>query len=343
MPYTVRYLHLLVISFVCVWQFATTQLLNLSIAQNVAETISCIMLVNSFSFLVVDVVWKRKDVKIARNTARFILAICVVTAASAGIQYVVAITLFESDVAYLAQFVRIMPWRFTMWAMMYALIALFFINEYMIEKYEKKLTTEAVLRDQLKEAELEFLRSQINPHFLFNSLNLLSSLIVLDPDKANEMVIKMSDYLRYSLSNKEEFRRFDDELTNVDRFLEISKTRFGSKLQYSSEVSKDALNTKIPFMILQPIIENAVKYGVSKNIDTTEVKIKAHLVDKMLKIEVCNNYSDEPKNEEESLGIGLKNIRERLKIYFENEKLMSMESKDGMFVVRLSIPQTEEK
>lgn len=339
-------MHLVVIICICLWQFAMLKSLNISVLETIVEAVTSIAMINIFSFLIASRIWFGENKNHIRYSIRFLLAMCfmmLITLITVGIQYFIVIHAFPYDVHYINSLENMLPWRIVMWLMAYGLMTTFFANIHIFEEYEKKRDMETALREKLKEAELKSLRAQINPHFLFNSLNSLSSLTILDPERANEMVLKISEYLRYMLSHEgTEIRRFSDELKNIDRYIEISKVRFGSKLRYSTEISADAATTGIPFMILQPIIENAIKYGVSANPDVTELKISANVSDNTLIIKISNNYVEVPKEDEEGLGIGLKNIRERLKLYYGKDDLMTIEETENLYIVLFKIPQNLE-
>ncbi|MCD4769920.1 MAG: histidine kinase, partial [Bacteroidales bacterium] len=143
----------------------------------------------------------------------------------------------------------------------YAVVILTYYLLISIENINRKNIREANLEKLLKETELMMLRSQINPHFLFNSLNSISSLTITNPEKAREMVIKLSDFMRYALSQKEDrIVPLKTELENMNLYLEIEKVRFGEKLVLKESVEEATLKVRVPNMILQPLYENAIKH-----------------------------------------------------------------------------------
>ncbi|HKJ43932.1 MAG TPA: histidine kinase, partial [Sunxiuqinia sp.] len=146
---------------------------------------------------------------------------------------------------------------------MYTIYVVFFyaINYY--QSLKEKIKKEAELKALIREAELSALKSQINPHFLFNSLNSVASLTISDPEKAQEMVINLSTFMRYSLQHdQDESVSLKDELENIKLYLSIEKVRFGKKLNPEFEIEEGCHDCQIPNMILQPLFENAIKYGV---------------------------------------------------------------------------------
>jgi two-component system, LytTR family, sensor kinase len=143
----------------------------------------------------------------------------------------------------------------------YALVVLaFYLFQSLMNLSEKK-AREAKLENIVKETELRLLRSQINPHFLFNSLNSISSLTITDPEKARDMIVKLSEFMRYALSRKDEqLVTLRSELENLRLYLEIEKIRFGDRLTIDELIEEDCLDFRIPVLLLQPLYENAIKH-----------------------------------------------------------------------------------
>ncbi len=195
------------------------------------------------------------------------------------------------------------------------------------------------MRTLVREAELNMLKTQINPHFLFNSLNSISLLINRDQNRAREMIIKLSDFLRYSLRfGEEEQIQLKDELENMDRYLDIEKIRFGNKLLYEKNVENIALNLPIPNMILLPLLENAVKHGVYESLDPVHIQLVVKKEGRILMIEVKNEYDPESISLK-GAGIGLKNIKERLLLLYGRCDLINYSAENGVFKVNLIIPE----
>ena len=135
------------------------------------------------------------------------------------------------------------------------------------------------------------LRSQINPHFLYNCLNSVSSLTITDPDKAREMIIKLSDFMRYALSKKDEQPvSFRSELENLRFYLDIEKVRFGDRLSFDEKIDEKCLETQMPVMLLQPLYENAVKHGVYESTECVRITTEGKLTEGYLEITISDNY-----------------------------------------------------
>lgn len=223
--------------------------------------------------------------------------------------------------------------------MLYLVYVLFFYAVNYYQGFREKLINESRLKSLIKEAELHALKSQINPHFLFNSLNSISSLTITDPGKAHEMVINLSSYMRYSLKHLQtEKVTLREEIKNNQYYLQIEKVRFGDKLNALFEIDENCLKTKIPNMILQPLYENAIKYGVYETTETVDILTRATCIDDLLEITITNNY-DSDIVAEKGEGIGLRNIRDRLQIIYGSSRLLKVEDKKDKFIVTLLVPQ----
>ena len=174
----------------------------------------------------------------------------------------------------------------------------------------------------LKYSELKALQSQINPHFLFNVLNTMTSLIRANPEKAREVTIDLSNYLRYNLDNNVKSVELIKELNQVDTYIKIEKVRFGDKLNILYDVDESLYNFQIPSLIIQPLVENSIKHGILKKRDNGCVKIIIKKIDKDIEITI----EDDGVGIEQSIidnldkqikeNIGLKNVHQRLKLLY---------------------------
>ncbi len=206
------------------------------------------------------------------------------------------------------------------------------------DKHEKRITK------LLKETELEALKSQINPHFLFNSLNSIHALTRSNPEKASEMILQLSDYMRYSLNQQgTSLTTLKHEISNLDKYLAIEKIRFGDKLNYTLTTDDGSLTMKIPPMLLQPLFENAIKHGLYSLSEGFFLKIDIVSLDKKLVIKITNNYDKNYPSKERN-GLGLNNVKNRLLNIFGRADLISIQTDDinGLYTVLLNIPQYEQ-
>lgn len=253
--------------------------------------------------------------------------------------YMILIAIFPDNLAFIESLDNSIPTRVGIGFLIYILLTL---NYYLIiyyQNFKDKLTRESELKALVKESELSSLKSQINPHFLFNSLNSISSLTMISPEKAQEMVVNLSEFLRYSLSNKKEtLTSFDEELKNLDRYLLIEKIRFGKRLNVKQHINNDSLSLLLPGLILQPIIENAVKYGIYESIDESDISISSRIVNKDLEVQVYNDY-DPDFLVKKGAGIGIKNVMSRLKILYGRDDLIHIDKSNNIFKITLLFPQ----
>lgn len=220
------------------------------------------------------------------------------------------------------------------------LALLLYLFIYYRDNQEKKLKEHELIR-QVRDAELQTLKSQINPHFLFNSLNSIASLTISDPEKAHEMVIALSDFLRYALRfQKNDKVKLEEELAHLLLYLKIEKIRFGEKLIYNFDVEKACLNLLLPNLLLQPLFENAVKYGVYEASEPVNISLAGKIAGGMLELILANDYDPEaiPRKGE---GIGLKNIRERLLLTYQSNQLIKIVKLERQFIVTITLPIEE--
>lgn len=258
-----------------------------------------------------------------------------------GITYLFLATTFRENQAYINYLRESIPWRLPIGLLYYFLIVLLYNLIIYYQNFKEKVTSEGELKALIKESELNSLKSQINPHFLFNSLNSISSLTIISPEKAREMIIKLSEFLRYSLSKDEEhLTTLGQEINNVNRYLDIEKIRFGNRLNIITKIGNECFGKKLPWLILQPVVENAIKYGVYENIEESLIELSCWCTSEVLRLSIRNNFDSEliiKKGE----GIGLQNIRHRLKIIYNSDNLLKINDENGIFEVIFTFPQTE--
>jgi two-component system LytT family sensor kinase len=233
------------------------------------------------------------------------------------------------------------PWRFFNGVLYYSIIILIYYLYIYYNSFKEKLTKESALKALVKETELSLLKSQLNPHFIFNSLNSISSLTITDPGKAQEMVIKLSSFLRYALEqNANKLIPLGEELENCMLYLEIEKTRFGSKLLFEKEISEEGKIALVPNMILQPLLENAIKYGVCESTSPVTISLKCEKENANY-FHICiSNTFDSNNIVKKGQGIGIKNVKERLYLVFGKKDLIKISGSDNLFSVNLYIPIT---
>ncbi len=214
-------------------------------------------------------------------------------------------------------------------------------------RIERKLEEQELL---LMRARVDALISQINPHFLFNTLNTVSSLVRFDPDTARTVVLKLSNILRRRLKTQVHFLPLKQELDFIDDYLDIEVVRFGrEKLQIRKEIDPNTLDMVVPSMILQPLVENAIRHGIGPKIEGGTITLRARRSSGRLAVEVIDDglgISDERRPEVFESGIGIRNVHERLKVLYGQEFSFRIESQLGKgTAIRLEFPEvaTSEK
>jgi sensor histidine kinase YesM len=278
-----------------------------------------------------------KPLKIFFNHA---IASFVVTGIWLWLNYSILFEVASQSNDYYKFFSDTILWRTIIGILIYSVFVIFHYTMLYYESYNEKLERESELKTNVVEAELRNLRFQINPHFIFNSLNSISSLTISNPSKASEMTIQLSDFLRYALSKSESnFNTLREELKNINLYLNIEKIRFGDKFSYIQNVSDELLDHEIPSMILQPIFENAIKHGVYESLQPIQLKLECVKRDNRLSIRLENNFESE-SNQNKGEGVGLKNIKDRLKLIYGYDGLLSTKKENNIFVVEIIIPQT---
>lgn len=217
------------------------------------------------------------------------------------------------------------------------LVSIIYIIIY-YNNFKQKLLQESKLQALIKENELRTLKYQINPHFIFNSLNSISALTVTNPEKAREMTIKLSEFLRGTLKrNDKQMNPLSEELNNIRLYLDIEKVRFEGKFGYNENIKEKCSKVPVPSMILQPLIENAIKHGVYESTEKVNINLNCEYKNGFLILAVSNDF-DPDSVTRKGEGIGLLNIKERLKLLYGKENLVNIKKEDSVFSVTILIP-----
>jgi two-component system LytT family sensor kinase len=198
----------------------------------------------------------------------------------------------------------------------------------------------------LLHARMEALQNQINPHFLFNTLNSISSLVRFDPDTAREVISKLATILRRLLNNTDSFVPLREEVEFIDNYLDIEVVRFGNdKLRVVKELAADSLDVMVPSMLLQPLVENSIKHGLASKVEGGSIHLRSRLSDSGLVIEVEDDgvgmaATQMPEaGSARGTGIGMANISERLQVLYGDTARMTIDSHEGKgTLVRIRLP-----
>ena len=204
------------------------------------------------------------------------------------------------------------------------------IQVWNINRTEKKLEQQQL---RLNEARLAAHSSQINPHFLFNTLNSVASLIRLDPDQARQVVYKLSKILRRLLRQQDNLTTLGEELSFIDDYLAIEMVRFGDKLRFVKEVEPETLDLLVPSMLLQPLVENSIRHGLASKVDGGTIRVRGRRIGHQLQIVVEDDGVGIPEARLarmfEQGGIGVNNVNERLKVLYGDNYRMWIDSRPG--------------
>ena len=227
-------------------------------------------------------------------------------------------------------------------ALLAAWTALYYgINYFLL--LEDEIRTRERLESQASTAQLAMLRYQLNPHFLFNTLNSISTLVLLkQTERANAMLARLSSFLRYTLANEPTAKvTLAQEVETLKLYLEIEKMRFEDRLRPHFKIESETIGARLPSLLLQPLIENAIKYAVTPNENGADIWITAHREGQAVRIEVADNGSGEGSDlaASPSTGVGLANIRDRLtQAYGPAHGFTTRENDKGGFSVIIEIP-----
>lgn len=208
-----------------------------------------------------------------------------------------------------------------------------FKRMYLLQQHSLNLEKEKL------EAELKFLKSQIHPHFLFNTLNNLYALTLKKSDKAPEMVIQLSNLLEYTLySGKESEVGLNEELKQIRGYIDLEKLRFGDRLNITTEIDGNVDGLNIAPLLLLPFVENSFKHGASTDLRSPFIDIKVNVKDNLLNFSISNSRGTEvQKNESYKEGIGLKNVKRRLELLYPRKHTLEITQNNDVFNVNLTL------
>ncbi len=217
------------------------------------------------------------------------------------------------------------------------MISILWFNQLEQKEFEERKTDAEKLA---KEAELFKLRQQLQPHFLFNSLNSINALIGSRPEEARKMVQQLSDFLRGTIKKEEaQWVTLQEELQYLQLYLDIEKVRFGNRLTTEINIDENNFQLKLPALLLQPIVENAIKFGLYDTTGETLIQLYASKEENNLVIKVTNPYDPETSSPKQGAGFGLKSIQRRLYLLFARTDLLNTDAKENIFTTIVKIPQ----
>lgn len=306
----------------------TSQIVFLS-----CEAIACLLLTHALRQFINR--WRWFNLGMVTLIPRVVLGVLILAIALYIVRILISFPLgqYNSEIAY-------DPIRFIGLTLVFAVIffiwsVLYFVYNY-FERYNKSLKLEA----SVKEIELSNLKSQLNPHFIFNAMNSIRALIDENPEKSKQAVNQLSNILRSSLATgKKGLTRFEDELKIVKDYIGLEQIRFEERLKASFEIDDESLDFLVPPLMIQTLVENGIKHGVSKLTEGGSIFLKTTVVNDRMKIQVRNSgvyINGERRNSD---GLGLENTRQRLKlIYGEDASFKILAEKNNFVLAEIEIP-----
>lgn len=249
--------------------------------------------------------------------------------------------LFKTDNTYIYLLSNSLTIRYITGLLMIGCMSMICLLWYTLQEQRENDQRKEAAEQMAKDAELLKLRQQLQPHFLFNSLNSISALAGSQPEKARHMIQQLSDFLRGTLKKEEhQHVSLEEEIHHLQLYLDIEKVRFGHRLQTTMTLQEGTGQLRIPVLLLQPVVENAIKFGLYDTTGEVLISIKASLLENnILCVEVQNPYDHETAGMTRGTGFGLASIRRRLYLLFARNDLLQTASDNSFFTTKLLIPQ----
>lgn len=215
--------------------------------------------------------------------------------------------------------------------------AIYFTWNY-VEKNRQLLIQQLTMESELKDLEIKTIKANLQPHFIFNALNSIRALIDEDPVRAREAVTKISNILRSSIAKKEEADTLENEINLVEDYLALEKIRFEERLQFDKHIAPEVLPIKIPTMMLQTLIENAIKHGIAAHESGGIIKLEAFLNNQLLTIKIKNTGLLNPQTiHQDSLSFGLNASKQRLGHLYPGKSSLKIEQENDLVVTTITI------
>jgi signal transduction histidine kinase len=232
------------------------------------------------------------------------------------------------------------PIRLAVGMLLLAFVTLMHVLWYTLQQHREDDKRKSELEQLAREAELYHLKEQLHPHFLFNSLNSINALIGSKPEAARSMIQELSDFLRGTLKHDhKQWQSLSEELQHLELYLGIEKVRFGHRLQTAVHCEEGLDEARIPAMLLQPVVENAIKFGLYDTTQPVLISIDAKMAGNQLVIEVTNPFDPETVSRKKGTGFGLRSVERRLHLLFAQPGLLTTRVQDNYFTTTLKIPQ----
>lgn len=248
--------------------------------------------------------------------------------------------IFSSDAHYLVSLKQTSGFRYGITFLLIGCMAMMSLLWYTQEEQKTMQERKADAERLTREAELFKLRQQLQPHFLFNSLNSISALTGSQPEKARHMIQQLSDFLRGTLKkDDQQWSTLEEEVQYLELYLDIEKVRFGHRLQSNIIYNEEVKLLKLPSLLLQPVVENAIKFGLYDTTGDVLITLEARKENNYLKIAVQNPFDPETSQPLKGTGFGLSSIQRRLFLLFARNDLLITKKDNINFITTILIPQ----
>lgn len=261
-----------------------------------------------------------------------------------GVSHAILTSLLVNEAGYFA-FLRLsMPVRFCIGLLLLGFTALVSMLWYNIDEQQENEKRKNNAEKLARDAELYNLRQQLQPHFLFNSLNSISALVCAEPEQARKMIQQLSDFLRGSIKKDEQSRvPLSEELEYLQLYLDIEKVRFGHRLTALVDSGAESRSLHIPSLLLQPIVENAIKFGLYDTTEDVTISISSEAAGKELILKVTNPFDPETSSPRRGTGFGLNSVQRRLYLLYARNDLLTTSVSGNLFTTTIKIPQINDQ
>ncbi|MEO5942107.1 MAG: histidine kinase [Ferruginibacter sp.] len=268
-------------------------------------------------------------------TLSITLSLCIVFLS----RWVLQLTV-DDNIIYLTMLKNWLPIRFGIALLMIGCMSMISVLWYTFQDQQETENRRTTAQSLKKEAELIALRRQLQPHFLFNSLNSISALVGTKPEEARKMIQQLSDFLRGTIKKEnEQSVLLSEELMHLQLYLDIEKLRFGDRLNTIVTTGEDIGKMKLPALILQPVVENAIKFGLYDTTENVTIIITCRIENNNLSITVSNPYDPETAQSQKGEGFGLSSVKRRLYLLFARTDLVETQALNKIFITTIKIPQ----
>lgn len=311
----------------------TQEINNQIILINILLAISGIALTTFFKYLVNRFQWQLLTTE--KLLFKSSIAVGLLAILYTAWYYILVFLLYKTTLKYVDTSTIIGSW-ISSCVLLGLWVVIYFVWRY-IEQSRTSLINRLKLESEMKDMEIKTLRSNLQPHFIFNSLNSIRALIDEDPNLARLAITKISNILRNSISKQEATDTLRNELQLTLDYLDLEKIRFEDRLQFSTHIDPNTLDTHIPTMMLQTLVENAIKHGISAQEHGGEIKIVSTLENQTLVLHVINTGQLSSETHEQSLGFGLQSSRKRLDHLYGTNAMLQIEEKNKHVIVTIRI------